>query len=62
MCELEAISWKDIMEMRTNKVSFMQTISIDELARTAPVNPPTVNKNTNPKARALNGLFLSVII
>jgi hypothetical protein len=25
-------------------------ISIDELARITPVNPPTVNKNTNPRA------------
>ena len=24
-------------------------MSIDELARTTPVNPPTVNKNTKPK-------------
>jgi hypothetical protein len=25
-------------------------ISKEELANTTPVNPPTVNKNTNPKA------------
>jgi len=30
-------------------------ISIDELARITPVNPPTVNKNTNPKAQSIEG-------
>lgn len=31
-------------------------MSIDELARTTPVNPPTVNKNTNPKDQRRAGL------
>jgi hypothetical protein len=26
------------------------TISIDEFARTTPVRPPMVNRNTNPRA------------
>lgn len=30
-------------------------ISIDELAKTTPVNPPTVNKNTNPRAQSTDG-------
>jgi len=30
-------------------------MSIDELASTTPVNPPTVNKNTNPKAHSNEG-------
>jgi len=30
-------------------------ISTDELAKTTPVNPPTVNKNTNPKAHKIAG-------
>jgi len=28
-------------------------ISIDELARMTPVNPPIVNRNTNPKAHSI---------
>jgi hypothetical protein len=37
------------------------TISIDELANTTPVNPPTVNKNTNPRAHSIDGeLFILV--
>jgi hypothetical protein len=31
-------------------------MSIEELASTTPVNPPTVNKNTNPKAQSNEGL------
>jgi hypothetical protein len=34
------------------------TISIEELAKTTPVNPPTVNKNTNPKAHSIEGDLL----
>lgn len=30
-------------------------ISIDEFASTTPVNPPTVNKNTNPNAQIIAG-------
>lgn len=29
-----------------------RTTSIDELARTIPVSPPSVNKNTNPSAHS----------
>lgn len=29
---------------------------MEELAKTTPVNPPTVNKNTNPKAHNKEGL------
>lgn len=32
-------------------------MSIEELAKTTPVNPPTVNKNTNPKAHNSEGLY-----
>ena len=28
-------------------------MSIEEFARTTPVRPPTVNKNTNPKAHSI---------
>jgi hypothetical protein len=36
-------------------------ISIDELAKITPVNPPTVNKNTNPRAHSNDGeLFKGV--
>jgi hypothetical protein len=31
-------------------------MSIDELAKITPVNPPTVNKNTNPKAQSKAGV------
>jgi len=31
------------------------TTSIDELERTTPVSPPTVNKNTNPSAQIKEG-------
>jgi hypothetical protein len=31
-------------------------MSIEELAKTTPVKPPTVNKNTNPKAQSREGL------
>lgn len=31
------------------------TKSRDEFARTTPVNPPTVNKNTNPTAQIIAG-------
>jgi hypothetical protein len=34
-------------------------MSIEELAKTTPVNPPTVNKNTNPKAHNKEGELLS---
>ncbi len=34
-------------------------ISIDELARIIPVNPPTVNKNTNPKDHNKAGLYVN---
>jgi hypothetical protein len=30
-------------------------ISIDELAKTTPVRPPTVNKNTNPRDHNIEG-------
>jgi len=30
-------------------------ISIEELANTTPVKPPTVNKNTKPKAQSKEG-------
>jgi hypothetical protein len=30
-------------------------MSKDELARTIPVNPPTVNKKINPKAHSIAG-------
>jgi hypothetical protein len=30
-------------------------MSIEELASTIPVNPPTVNKNTNPRAHSKEG-------
>jgi hypothetical protein len=30
-------------------------ISMDELAKITPVIPPTVNKNTNPKAHSIEG-------
>jgi hypothetical protein len=33
-------------------------ISIEELANTTPVNPPTVNKNTNPKAHNKAGEYV----
>jgi hypothetical protein len=35
-----------------------KTISIEELANTTPVNPPTVNKKTNPKAHNIEGELL----
>jgi len=31
-------------------------MSIEELARIMPVSPPTVNKNTNPKAHKREGV------
>jgi hypothetical protein len=31
------------------------------LASTTPVNPPTVNKNTNPRAHNNEGLYLSCV-
>lgn len=31
-------------------------MSIDELARTTPVNPPMVNKKINPNAQISDGL------
>lgn len=30
-------------------------MSIEEFARITPVNPPTVNKNTNPRAHSNEG-------
>lgn len=33
-------------------------MSIEELANIIPVNPPTVNKNTNPKAHKIEVLNL----
>lgn len=30
-------------------------ISIDEFAKITPVNPPTVNRNTNPRAHIIEG-------
>lgn len=30
-----------------------RTISIEEFAKITPVNPPTVNKNTNPRAHSI---------
>jgi hypothetical protein len=35
-----------------------KTISIEEFASTTPVNPPTVNKKTNPKAHNIDGELL----
>jgi hypothetical protein len=36
-------------------------MSIEELAKITPVNPPTVNKNTNPRAHKREGeLFKGV--
>jgi len=35
--------------------------SIDEFARTTPVRPPTVNKNTNPKAQISEGEYLNCV-
>jgi len=32
-----------------------RTTSIDEFAKTTPVKPPTVNKNTNPRAQINEG-------
>jgi c-di-GMP-binding flagellar brake protein YcgR len=34
------------------------TISIEELAKITPVKPPTVNKNTKPKAHNIEGELL----
>jgi hypothetical protein len=31
-------------------------VSIDELAKTTPVNPPTVNKKINPRAHKTEGV------
>ena len=36
-------------------------MSIDELAKITPVNPPTVNKNTNPSAHSKGGIKLNFI-
>jgi len=36
-------------------------MSIDELARTTPVNPPTVNKNTNPNAHNNDGELFNCV-
>jgi hypothetical protein len=33
-------------------------MSIEELAKTTPVKPPTVNRNTNPKAQSKEGELL----
>ena len=46
------------MEMTNNIVS-CKTISIDELAKTTPVNPLTVNRNTNPRDHKLLMFSLS---
>lgn len=34
------------------------TISIDEFARTTPVSPPIVNRNTNPSAHKQAALYV----
>lgn len=34
-------------------------ISIEEFARTTPVNPPIVNRNTNPRAQSSGGLYVN---
>lgn len=34
-----------------------RTISREELAKTTPVTPPTVNKNRNPRAQSRGGLY-----
>lgn len=34
------------------------TTSIDEFARIIPVNPPTVNKNTNPRLHNRDGVIV----
>jgi hypothetical protein len=31
---------------------------MEEFAKITPVNPPTVNKNTNPKAHSMEGELL----
>jgi len=36
-----------------------KTISIDELAKITPVNPPRVNKKINPRAQRKGGLNTS---
>ena len=36
-------------------------MSIEELARTTPVKPPTVNKNTNPKVHKIAGEYNSCV-
>lgn len=36
-------------------------MSIDEFARTTPVSPPTVNKNTNPSAHSSGGLYVNCV-
>jgi hypothetical protein len=36
-------------------------MSIEELAKTTPVKPPTVNKNTKPKAHSKEGELLSCV-
>lgn len=35
-------------------------MSIDELARTMPVRPPTVNKKINPKAQSIGASHLII--
>jgi len=36
-----------------------RTISIDEFASTTPVNPPTVNRHTNPTAHKQAALYVN---
>jgi hypothetical protein len=38
-----------------------RTISKEELASTIPVNPPTVNKNTNPIAHIRVGVIVKAL-
>ena len=42
--------FKEPAVLKISKINiYHKTISIDELARTTPVKPPNVNKNTKPK-------------
>lgn len=36
----------------------MKNKSIEEFTKTTPVNPPTVNKNTNPKTQRDRSIFV----
>lgn len=36
-------------------------MSIEELAKTTPVSPPTVNRKTNPRAHNREGLYVNCV-